>query len=367
MTNLEHSDRSSLLKKYLEEKCTQQEKTIVEKWYLSIGEDIPFADNEIIADMVELQKRLKQLPEAHHHSNRGYIIAIAATILAFIIIGTIVYLLPTNDSHSKHELVMEDIAPGSDKAFLSIDGKPAIALEGKNKGIVSNGAALGYQDGTTIARTENAKTITLSTPAAGQFQAILPDGTKVWLNALSSISYPAAFTGNERHIQLKGEVYLDVAKNAKQPFVIHTDQQRIEVLGTSFNVNSYHDDGRTFTTLVAGSLRVIDTKTKHQVVLSPGQQAIVNGKDFIEVKASGIEDSYAWKDGLYVLHEEPLSQYALKIERWYDVKVDMGIYGDRRFSAIIPRDAKLSEVLQAIELKSNIKFIREGRRITAMK
>lgn len=367
MTNLEHPDGPSLLKKYLEGKCTQQEKAIVEEWYLRIGEDIMLSDSEMIADVMELQKRLKQLPEEPHHSNKGYIIAIAAAILAFITIGTIIYLQPTNNNPGKHQLAVEDIAPGSDKAFLSIDGQPAIALDGKNKGIVSNGSALGYQDGTTIAKTENVKTITLSTPAAGQFQAILPDGTRAWLNALSSISYPAAFTGKERHIQLKGEVYLDVAKNARQPFVIHTDQQRIEVLGTSFNVNNYNDDGRTYTTLVTGSLRVIDTKTKHQVVLSPGQQAIVNGKDLIEIKASGIEDSYTWKDGLYVLHEEPLSQYALKIERWYDVKVDMGAYGDRRFSAIIPRDAKLSEVLQAIELKSNVKFIREGRRITAMK
>jgi len=366
MTNHRHSDGSSLLKKYLEGKCTAQEKALVEEWYLNLGENKVPADNEVIADLAELQKRLKQIT-ANQPYAKGYIIALAAAILAFFTIGVIIYSQRNNDQQNKHELFVDDITPGSNKALLSIDGQPAIALDGKNGGIVSKDNSVGYNNGTTITETEHVKTITLSTPAAGQFEVILSDGTKAWLNALSSITYPATFTGHERQIQLTGEVYLEVAKNAQKPFVIHTAQQRIEVLGTSFNVNTYNDNGYTYTTLVNGSLRVTDTKTRHQVLLSPGQQAIVNGKDAIEVSTNGIEDSYAWKDGLYVLHEETLSQYALKIERWYDVEVDMGPYGNRRFSAIIPRDAKLSEVLQAIELKSNVKFTREGRRIVAMR
>ena len=366
MKNRPHPNGPFLLKKYLEGKCTAQEKALVEEWYLNIGDGKVPADHEMIEDLIELQKRLTEIPTLQHYAKR-YIIAIAAAFLAFLTIGTIVYLQRTNDQQNKHKQFVDDIAPGSNKALLSIDGQPAIALDGKNGGIISKGSSVGYDNGTKITETEDIKTITLSTPVAGQFEVVLPDGTKAWLNALSSITYPATFTGHERQVQLTGEIYLEVAKNVSKPFVIHTAQQRIEVLGTSFNVNTYNDNGRTYTTLVSGSLRVMDTKTKHQVLLSPGQQAIINGKDAIEVSTSSIEDSYAWKDGLYVLHEEPLSQYALKIERWYDVEVDMGRYGDRRFSAIIPRDAKLSEVLQAIELKSNVKFTREGRRIVAMR
>ena len=366
MKNGEHSNGLALLKKYLEGACTAEEKRNVEEWYLTIGEDTLPSDDEIVNDVTELQKRLKQIPE-RYSSTKNYITAIAASLLTFITLGTIVYFQFTAIQPSKQQLVLEDIAPGGNKALLSIDGQTAITLNGENGGLVSNSSSLGYKDGTTIAKTENIKTITLSTPAAGQFQVVLPDGTKAWLNALSAISYPATFAGKERQIHLKGEVYLEVAKNTHKPFIIHTDQQRIQVLGTSFNVNTYNDNGQSYTTLVSGSLRVTDTKSNHEVVLSPGQQAIVNGKDHIEVKTNGTEDSYAWKDGLYILHEEPLSQYALKIERWYDVEIDMGPYGDRKLSAIIPRDAKLSEVLQAIELKSHVKFIREGRRITVMK
>ncbi|WP_313155441.1 FecR family protein [Sphingobacterium multivorum] len=367
MMNQEHGNGPSLLKKYLEGKCTTQEQALVEEWYLNLGEDQIPSDKELISDVIELQKRLKGISKEQPYNNKGYIIAIAAILLAFFTIGTILYLQRKNNQESKHELFVDDIAPGKNKALLSIDGQPAIALDGKNSSIISKEGSLGYNNGTTIIETENVKTIRLSTPAAGQFEVVLPDGTKAWLNALSSITYPAAFIGKERQIQLTGEVYLEVTKNIHKPFVIQTAQQRIEVLGTGFNVNTYNDNGRSYTTLVSGSLRIMDTKTKHQALLSPGQQAIVNGKDAIEITTSGIEDSYAWKDGLYVLHEEPLSQYARKIERWYDVEVEMGPYGDRKFSAIIPRDAKLSEVLQAIELKSNVKFTREGRRIVAMR
>jgi len=357
-----------LLEKYLSGQCDENEKAKVEEWYLTFNQEgFDQTDDEIISDFIELQKRLKQIPDVAKPKRRRYIAAAAAVLFLLLTTGLLWQKISKDKRAASHTVITHDILPGTDRAQLSIDGQAPIELDGQKEGLISRGFALRYGDGTTITETNKVQLVTLSTPIAGQFQVTLPDGTKAWLNALSSIRYPTAFDGPERSVHITGEVYLAVSKNRAKPFIIYTEQQRIEVLGTSFNVNAYQDDDQTLTTLVSGSLRVTDAKSAMQVTLKPGQQAIVGKEKNIQVNTINVEDSYAWKNGLYILNEEPLSQYARKIERWYDVQVDMGPYGNTRLSAIIPRDAKLSEVLQAIELKSDVRFNIEGRRVTAMR
>lgn len=357
-----------LLEKYLSGQCDENEKAKVEEWYLTFNQEgFDQTDDEIISDFIELQKRLKQIPDVAKPKRRRYIAAAAAVLFLLLTTGLLWQKISKDKRAASHTVITHDILPGTDRAQLSIDGQAPIELDGQKEGLISRGLALRYGDGTAITETNKVQLVTLSTPIAGQFQVTLPDGTKAWLNALSSIRYPTAFDGPERSVHITGEVYLAVSKNRAKPFIIYTEQQRIEVLGTSFNVNAYQDDDQTLTTLVSGSLRVTDAKSAMQVTLKPGQQAIVGKEKNIQVNTINVEDSYAWKNGLYILNEEPLSQYARKIERWYDVQVDMGPYGNTRLSAIIPRDAKLSEVLQAIELKSDVRFNIEGRRVTAMR
>src|SRR5690606_3481667 len=150
-----------------------------------------------------------------------------------------------------------DIPPGGNKATLSWDDGPTVALNEDKNGIVIQGNDLLYEDGSTVisGRKKPNEQYHIQTPKAGQYQVVLADGTKVWLNAASSLHYPSSFTGKTRRVELKGEAYFEVAKDAK-PFIVKTADQELEVLGTHFNINAYEDENQTITTLLEGSVRV---------------------------------------------------------------------------------------------------------------
>lgn len=364
----EHQLRAkALLKNYLEGNCTEQEKALVEEWYLSLqGDTLELKDDEIVADLTALQERLAEIPKRNAVRVRHIRTIAAAVALLLLTVGILWNRKSTDDINTRTVLQSHDILPGSNKATLSLEGEEEIALSGQQNGLVTDETSIMYPDGTTIRQIEKVKMATLSTPVAGQYQITLPDGTKAWLNAQSSVRYPTAFTGAERPVSITGEVYFEVAKNLEKPFIVRTEQQEVKVLGTSFNINAYGDDGQVFTTLTEGSLRVHSQDLDNAVVLQPGQQAIVSASKAITVKTVDTEEISSWKDGIYMINNEELYHYARKIERWYDVEVDMQQQGDKHLSAIIPRDAKLSEVLQAITLKTGVKFKIEGRRVTAV-
>lgn len=361
-----HFRAKALLKKYLEGECNEQEKTLIEEWYLAIQDNnYLLKDEEIITDLSVLEQRLSEIPQRKSLRIKR-IATVAAVILIFLTIGILWNRIATNNINTDITIINHDILPGGDRATLSLEGEEDISLSSLQKGLVTTDTSIIYPDGTTVRQIEDIKMATLSTPVAGQYQITLPDGTKAWLNALSSIRYPTSFRDKERRVSITGEVYFEVAKDPKHPFILHTKDQEIEVLGTSFNVNTYKDNGQILTTLTEGSLRVTDNKFHNKVVLKPGQQSIVTDSEVIVVKQVDTEEISSWKDGLYIISNEPLLQYTKKIERWYDVKIDIQQQGNKHLSAIIPRDAKLSEVLQAITLKTGVKFKIEGRRVTAM-
>lgn len=355
----------ALLKKYLEGNCTEQEKAWVEEWYLTLQEDVQeIQDEEAITDLSVLKDRLAEIPK-RKIVPITYIRSIAAAVLLLLTVGVLWTKKVTDNSQIVDVSHVQDILPGSNKATLTLEGEEGIELSGQQDGLITDGTAIMYPDGTTIKQVENVKMATLSTPIAGQYQLTLPDGTKAWLNAQSSIRYPTTFIGAERLVSVTGEVYFEVARNTKQPFIVRSDRQEIKVLGTSFNINAYGDDGQVLTTLTEGSLQVNAIDTEHRVILIPGQQAIVSDAKSIIVKKVDIEEVSSWKEGLYIINDEQLNHYAKKIERWYDVEIDMKKHGNKHLSAIIPRDAKLSEVLQAITLKTGVEFKVEGRRVAA--
>lgn len=366
MADQHHLKARTLLKRYLEGKCTEQEKAWVEEWYLSIDKHVDeLIAKEVKEDLYELRNRLVEMPK-HKTVFKTYIRAIAAVFLVALTTGLFLWSKKANEESVSANVVVasQDVMPGTNRATLSFDGEDEIELSGTQEGLINDGATVVYNDGTKIKAIQNVQMATLRTPIAGQYQVTLPDGTKAWLNALSSIRYPTAFTGTERQVEITGEVYLKVAPNVKKPFIVQTGQQRIEVLGTSFNINAYGDRGQTLTTLTEGAIRLRHSRFGSEVELHPGEQAVVTEEEIIEVKKVDVEEASSWKDGLYIVNDEPLLQYARKIERWYDVEVDMQLHGNKRFSAIIPRDAKLSEVLQAIELKTGVRFMIKGRRVS---
>ncbi|RQO70463.1 hypothetical protein DBR43_20830 [Pedobacter sp. KBW06] len=283
------------------------------------------------------------------------------------------------------EQVTADIAPGGNKAILILADGSEISLTDAENG------ALARQAGITIRKTAEGQVIydtgaaggaeneasngqpkfnTIATPRGGQYQINLPDGTKVWLNAASALTFPQSFSKlKERHVVLKGEAYFEVAKNKEQPFKVSTGSgtagkaQVIEVLGTHFNLNSYDDEESTKTTLLEGSLRVMPGTGSF--LLRPGQQAILS-QDKIKVVPADTEECLAWKEGYLQFTRADIKTVMRQISRWYDVTVRYeGPVPALEFGGAIQKDLTLVQALKILN-KSQIHFRIEGREVIVM-
>jgi transmembrane sensor len=205
---------------------------------------------------------------------------------------------------------------------------------------------------------------TISTPNGGQYALILPDGTKVMLNAASSLTYPAAFRGKERVVQLNGEAYFEVAKNKDMPFIVKSGSQTVEVLGTHFNINAYRDEASIKTTLLEGSVRV--SAGANSTLIVPGQQASTRESNAGEISkyTVDVDKETAWKDGLFSFQNEDLKSIMRQVARWYDVKVVYaGNLPNEKFIGEISRTSNLSDVFKILEL-NNFHFDVEGKTVT---
>jgi ferric-dicitrate binding protein FerR (iron transport regulator) len=201
----------------------------------------------------------------------------------------------------------------------------------------------------------------------GQYQLLLPDGSKVWLNSGSSIRFPTAFIGKERVVELKGEAFFDIKENKKMPFIVRTNNSMdIKVLGTQFNVMAYEDEKSINTTLLEGSVQIL--KETGSTYLEPGQAAVLNkGSGKIKVAPADIEDAVAWKNGYFIFSNENIESIMRKVSRWYNVEIEyQGNLNNKDFVGTISRDKNISELLKMLELTGAIHFRIEGRRVTVM-
>lgn len=299
--------------------------------------------------------------------------AVAAAVMVLFAVG----LLFNKTSGIKQVLVhraAKDIAPGKDAAVLTLADGRKIILNKSANGELANQAGIRITkaaDGKLIYDIGNAHTTaanasalynTISTPRGGQYQVNLPDGSQVWLNSASSIKFPMSFTTvGKRMVRLTGEAYFEVAKDKKRPFIVTTDRQSIEVLGTHFNVSSYVDDGFTKTTLLEGAVKI--TAGIHSSVLKPGQQADVS--ESISVSNVDTEIAVAWKNGYFHFDDERLESVMKKISRWYDLDVE---YKDpslknELFAAYSTRFANVSKLLKLMNQVGDMSFELDGRRI----
>jgi transmembrane sensor len=273
--------------------------------------------------------------------------------------------LPTNQS---------PVLPGKDKAALTLANGTVIDLD-------SSGAGLLAQQGNTSVINKDGKIIydprstgsgeaiynTISTPRGGQYQLVLPDGTKVWLNATSAIKFPVAFTGNSRTIELTGEAYFEVAKNAARPFLVKVKDTEVKVLGTHFNIMAYSEEGMIATTLLEGSVHVSKGAQKH--VMMPGQQVVwkENGEFKLNEHAD-LEEVVSWKNGKFHFNNADIKVIMRQIARWYDVEVEYrNISSDTQLGGIVSRKEDLGQLLNYFEIAGNVRFTVEGRKIIVSK
>jgi transmembrane sensor len=301
----------------------------------------------------------------------------AASIILILIAGSYFYfrqsphkqIAKTEDASKR---IKNDVAPGGNKAVLTLANGSQIILDSAKNGAVSK------QGNTIIVKLDDGKLAykpvglngeiiynTISTPRGGQYEIVLADGSKVWLNAASSLKFPAAFVGKERNVELTGEGYFEVAKNPSKPFKIKVNDATIEVLGTHFNINSYTDEVSVKTTLLEGSLKV--NKGNASIILTPGQQAqIINSGKIVLNKDVDVNAVMAWKEGFFEFENIELPAIMRQIERWYDVSVQYEHTDNKeRFGGRISRNLSLSNVLHLLET-NGVRFKLDGNKITVL-
>jgi transmembrane sensor len=264
-----------------------------------------------------------------------------------------------------------DTTANADKTRLVLADGSVIVLDAAANGTLrqEGGVRVAKKDGEIVyevlpgAGATAAAYHTLSTPAGGQIRIVLPDGSRAWLNAASSLRFPSAFHGGERKVALTGEGYFEVAPNKAMPFRVETRGGAIEVLGTHFNVMAYDNEGVVRTTLLEGSVKV--GRGAESRVLKPGYAASIQG-EAISVAAADVEEAVAWKEGRFQFHQTGLQTIMRQLERWYGVEVHYtaGVK-EERFSGTIPRSATAAQVLEMLELTRTVKFTMEGKKITA--
>jgi len=373
---MSYEKAKELLVKYKSGNCTDAEKALVEKWLFQYQNNESDLSEERIEEIgQEIWRNLPKPPVKVIKSNLWPKIAAAAIVLIFLSVSSYL-LLSRNSSNSYAVVYKEDVNPGSNKATLTLaNGKSIVLTSASNGQLANDGDAL-------ISKTEDGKIIyhhndsvgakttltynILTTPQGGQYVLVLADGSKAWLNAASSIKYPAVFVGNERKVEITGEVYFEVTHNAAQPFRVVTNGQTVEVLGTHFNVNAYADEPVIKTTLLEGKVKI--THNEKTAFLIPGQQAQVNnstaGANINVLEQVDMDEVIAWKSGLFQFNKASIESILRQAARWYNVEInyDKDQKPVKTFTGSISRNSSLSQLLQILSYTGN-RFEIDGKKI----
>ncbi|MDB4926030.1 FecR domain-containing protein [Mucilaginibacter sp.] len=316
-------------------------------------------------------------------------IAVAASLLLIISSGLLFYKLYYTKFENEHNT--EKIPIGRHTATLTFANGNTINLSDTKSGVVIAASGLKYNDGSSVEDTlntqkekvsDNVQTkaeqlLVASTPTGGTYQIVLQDGTHVWLNAESKLEFPASFAGlKQRIVRLTGEAYFEVSKlqmdkkgkdeGRKIPFIVSTAEQKVEVLGTHFDISNYADEQSTRTTLMEGSVKVSAIGSSESKLLEPDQQAILNRSNQIYVHEIDAQSVIDWKNGEFVFNEESLESIMRKVSRWYGVKVVFTNAQIRQqpFSGGVSRFGNISQLISVLESTKLIKFKVEGKQLT---
>ncbi|MGN6508454.1 MAG: FecR domain-containing protein [Chitinophaga sp.] len=297
----------------------------------------------------------------------------AASVLLLLFTGGYFLFRPGPSSIPQTAAVQQtlDLMPGKQGAILTLADGSEVVLDSLKDGVIAsqhgadavlrNGELAYYDEGSGEAAFNKT-----ATPRGRQFRLRLPDGTMVWLNAESSIRYPTAFTGPQRRVEITGEAYFEVAKNAKQTFLVSINNQTaIEVLGTHFNVNAYSNEKSCNTTLFEGAVRV--SGGGGSAVLKPGQQARVTEGELAVINAADLDKAIAWKNGVFNFRGSSLEEVMRQLARWYDLEIIYeGKPPARTFNGEIGMDLSLAQVLKGLSVMQVNCRIEEGNRLVVM-
>jgi len=357
-----HKKMEQLLHRYLSGTCTPDERIQVEQWYrrLDLQGELPSRE-EMENDLGEVRKRLPRAPERRLAPWYRYVAA--AAVAAVMAIGIYVYLFqpgrPDTQSGLAATALPDDLAPGGNRAILRLADGTEIVLDERPDGTVAQEgehAIYKQADGELVYQPEASEADRdapifnrLQTPRGGQYHLVLPDGTQVWLNAASTLTYAIGGATQERLVQLEGEAYFEVARDPDRPFRVASRGHVVEVLGTHFNVNSYPDEPLVRTTLVEGAVKVSANADQRPVMLAPGEQALWAEGSQPTVRKVDVAQAVAWKNGKFNFNDSDVATVMRELSRWYDVDVVFeGEKPDITLSGEVYRNTNASNVLDIL-------------------
>lgn len=377
------TEAKALIEKYKAGACTPEEMQLIDKWLLTIHEgessDLNDADFEQIQMKVWQHVKPEGIPAIRlQWWSWDRKIAVAACVL--FVFGLAIYFLNIKPNNVETVHYTGTIKPGGNKAYLITSDGRRLSLTDAGTGEIAKEdgvCILKDKDGQLVYKVETAASEskalnkihnnTLETPRGGQYQVELPDGTKVWLNAASTLKFPSAFprSAKERVVEMVGEAYFEVSKDKTRPFIVKSNGQEVKVLGTHFNIYSYPQEPTIKTTLLEGLVQV--KKGGHQVTLKPGQQSLVTGIT-IEIQPADTELAMAWKNNKIMFEQENIRGVMAKIARWYDIDVVYeGEMPEDIFGGSVDKSDDITAVLKSLELTGKVHFKIQGRRIFVRK
>lgn len=355
-----------LLEKYKHGTITPEEQLLVEDWFIKYGIEEEILLNE--RHISKIKAEMWEVVDARRTKARAVKlwprIAIAASLALVVFGGGLFFYISKQDQDSTSvPSYVYDVAPGRNTATLTMGNGKVIQLNDNKTGVVVQASALTYNDGTRILTDDGLspddKQIIASTPRGGTYQVLLPDGSKVWLNAASTLRFPPSFSRLvNRTVELSGEAYFEIAKDASHPFIVKTNQQAVKVLGTHFNVTAYGDEPIEKTVLLEGSVNINNKR-----MLSPGQQSRVDPDGNIKVEVADLEGAVAWKNGYFLFKDVPLEIIMRQLSRWYDIEIIYkGQVTDETFNGLINRNSNLSRILNILK-KGGVHFDLQGKKL----
>ncbi|WP_025765309.1 FecR family protein [Dyadobacter tibetensis] len=406
---MDKSQQISFLKRYAANQHSPEEHTNFLEWFHTLSEEdasavmdlyasvVSSAEHPIPVDKQLLQNRIEQdldytdgvLIETSKgigiNWSRIWRFASAAIILCIMGLGYFIYRKSQNEPQLDHRTALtEDILPGGNRAVLTLGDGSKIVLNDAEAGEIARqegvqiskiaDGQLRYAAVSSAEKLEKAFINEIRTPKAGQYRIELSDGTKVWLNSASSIRFPASFDNRARKVEITGEVYFEVAgryhSGKKVPFQVYSKRQKIEVLGTHFNIQSYEDETAIRTTLLEGSVRVTTLAAEKgmsadSVLLKPGEQAIYRTQlGPISVQKVDAEAAVAWKTGYFKFKDTEIQEVMRQLARWYDLEVAyIGTLPQDQFTGYISKNVAISQVLNILEEGGGVRFSLQGKQV----
>lgn len=380
-----------LIKKYNSGQCTDEEKAWLEQWYHSFEWNNPKNAYEE-KELAQLKEQAWSAITAHKKSGEHFPVVYAtnpskslyhfrwwhfsaAAVLIFAGLFSFFKLsqpaqITPQENLAKTSNTPADVMPGKSKATLVLADGSVVSLDSATNARVQekDGTVIDKQQGKLVYNSSgnnNSATLynTLNIPRGAEYQVVLPDGSKVWLNAASSLKYPTRFSGAERTVFLTGEAYFEIAKNPSMPFYVYTSSDiKIEVVGTHFNIKDYNDEATVKMTLTEGSVRISNQLTT--LTLAPSQQAVWQKKEQrMGVKQVDTDKEIAWKNGMIEFNDDDLPYIMRQLSRWYDVDISFeGAAPKGSYNGSIPRKATLSEVMQILRI-AGVKYWLDNRKL----